>query len=705
MSLIIDFPWYFVILCLLLGATYSALLYWISFSRRRKSGEEPFSRGETIGLTLLRAFAVTLIAFLFLAPLVKRQISRKEKPIVVIAQDNSKSLNLCSDSAYYHTGFQDDLDKLKSRLSKDYEVVSYAYGGAVRPLPDPDVELFGDDMTDMGQLVKEISDRYYHRNIGALIVSGDGIYNQGVNPIGVAASAQFPVYTVAMGDTAVKRDAYIANVRFNRIAYLGNNFPVDVTVNATKLKGERSTLTVSLDGRTLFSKPIVFDNDYYSATESITLDADRPGVHNYLVEIVPVNDEKNLRNNRRAIPIEIIDGHQKIAIIAAAPHPDVAALRAAIQQDQNFEVEVFMVNEFSKNPKDYNLLVFHQLPSKIAETNIDVATLLKSGVSALFVLGSQTDLARLNALHAGLEVFSRIDRQNEVTALVNREFTFFSLDDETANRITQFPPLLSPFGEYKLSGNAQTLFTAKVGSVNSRMPLIAMTQQQEHRICFITGEGLWRWRLADWLNNQSHSNFDKLIEKLVVFTALRVNKEKFHVEMKHLFGQSESVTIEAQLYNDNYELVNTSDVDLLIWQHSDRSSGKKYLFNRSAAGYSINLGVLPSGSYDYSASTHFNGKSFSASGSFLVEELNLEALNTVADHSLLNTLATTTGGEIVQARQLDKIPDLLKNRDDMKTVIYSETRYSDMLNVPFIFILIILLLAVEWVVRKYNGEV
>ena len=60
---------------------------------------------------------------------------------------------------------------------------------------------------------------------------------------------------------------------------------------------------------------------------------------------------------------------------------------------------------------------------------------------------------------------------------------------------------------------------------------------------------------------------------------------------------------------------------------------------------------------------------------------------------------------MVAARELEQIGKLLRERDDMKTLVFSETSYSDMLNLPLIFITIVLLLAVEWITRKYHGEV
>lgn len=695
-----------MLLCLLLGVAYAAALYLL----RRRKQEPPFGRGLTALLFALRTLSVAAIAFLFLSPLVRRENNRKERPIVILAEDNSKSPDYSPDSAYYHGNFQQSLQRLADALAGDYEVVRYRYGTEVTSADEAEGQpLFGEKSTDMAQLLQTIGERYYRRNVGALVMTGDGIYNKGMNPLNAASSLTFPVYTVAMGDTTQRRDASVAGVRTNRIAYLGNNFPMEVTVNANRLGGEHSLLTVSRDGRKLFSKQIVFDNNRFSTTESLVLDADRAGLHNYVVEIAPLSGEQTTHNNRRVVPVEVIDGHQKIAIIYGSPHPDVGALRRAVEQNQNYEVETFAARDFKGAVKDYDLLILHQLPSKVSESNIDVAALLKEGTPALFVLGGQSDLARLNALHVGLEVHARIDRTNEVGALTNSDFTFFTLTDDTRQQLEHFPPLLSPFGDYRLGGNAQKLVTAKLGAVNSGLPLVAVAQQGERRYAFVAGEGLWRWRLSDYQNNQSFAHFDELVDKLVVFTSMRVNKNRFHVTVPHVVSETEPVTMEAQLYNDNYEMVNTPDVELTLRRQSngadDNPEGaKRYLFNRTAGGYSLNLGLLPPGSYQYSATTLFNGKRYDANGTFLVENLHLEALQLVADHSLLSTLSDATGGAMVEAHDVERIAQMLKERDDLKTVIYSETRYSDMLNLPWIFVLLMLLLAAEWVIRKYNGE-
>ena len=667
MQLLFDYPWWCILLCLLLGAAYSAALYF--------KGRDSLKGKMLLLLSLLRFLAVAVIAFLLMAPMVKRKVADNEKPIVVIAQDVSQSVG---------EGARNVVDP---QLLKDYEVV---------------VDSFGGTSTDIAAALDDIADRYAGRNLGAIVLATDGIYNQGQNPVIAAADLAVPVYTVALGDTTRRRDASLANLRYNRTAYLGNQFPFEVTVRASRLKGEHATLTITHNGKSLFSKEIAYTSDDFSTTETAVLTADKPGVQTYTVSITPCKGEVSEQNNRRTVAVEVIDGHQKIAIAAAAPHPDVAALKQAVEHNPNYEVEVLTCESgkwrlqngkgevSAERWKGYDLLVLHNLPTaRIAVPAAKIPT--------IYIVGSQTDLGRFNALHNGLQIVAKTRKTDEVTASHNGAFALFNLDDDICGLMEQMPPLAAPFGDYRMAGNTQSLFTAKIGSVASDRPLIAFGQNDGIRSAFVVGEGLWRWRLQDYQMNSSHDSFDKLVEKMVVYTSLQTNKERFRVTSQPVYRAGEAVTLEAELYNDNFEPVNTPDVELTI-------ADKGYTFNRSGNNYVLNVGTLPPGQYNYSARTVFGGRSYAAKGSFFVEELNLETLNMVADHTLLNTLANNTGAEMLSPSEVDRLPQLLAARDDIKSVAYSHIRYTELLNLPLLFILIVLLLGAEWAVRKMTDE-
>ncbi|MBQ6956772.1 MAG: hypothetical protein IJP80_09185 [Bacteroidales bacterium] len=701
MSLLLDFPWYFCLFCLLLGVIYALLLYVVG----RRDTRSDFSPRLSLLLGLLRTLSVAAIAFLLLSPLLKRVANRKEKPLVIIAEDNSQSLRYCPDSAYYVTEFADALDHLAANLGDDFEVSRYTYGQSLQARHD-DTSSFTHLFTDISQALADIDNTFFHRNVGALILTGDGIVTHGSNPLSIAPSLSYPIYTVAMGDTTVYRDAALAHVRCNRIAYVGNNFPIEVSVTALRLKGEHAKLTISCEGKVLESREVSFGDSHTTLTETFVVNAEHAGIRHYQLKLSPLDGEKTLLNNTRSVLVDVVDGHKNIAIVAAVPHPDIAALKAALESDRNYKVKTFLASDFDKKADDFDLIVFHQLPAKQPLVTPDISSILDNGIPALFVLGSLTDLARLNALHAGVEVYTRIDRTNEVAPLPSSNFSFFTLPDEVMKRLTTFPPLLSPFGDYKVGAGCQTLLFAKVGSVNSGLPLAAAGQSNGRKFAFISGEGLWRWRLSDWQQYSTHDDFDQLISKLVTFTAMRLDKDRLHIETKHLFAENEPVLVDAQLYDENFEPVNTPDVEFTVEHLNDAGSsdGKSsYQFNRRGDGYALNIGSLASGSYRYSANTSFNGKQLSATGLFAVEQVNVEAAATLADHSLLHTLSALTGAEMVPAHEVESLADKLNARDDLHTLIISETSYGDMLNMPLVFILIILLLGAEWVIRKYNG--
>lgn len=674
-QLLFDYPWYGVLLCLLAGVAYAWWMY--------RKGVHLLLKGWQGVLAGLRFMTVALIALLLMAPVVKRKVGERQRPLVVVARDVSQSVkglpHQVPDSWYASLG----------KHSSELDIVVDTFGGAT---------------TDIAAELNSIADRYAGRNLGAVVLASDGIYNQGLNPTSVTLPV--PVYSIALGDTTHYRDAAIANVRYNHTAWLDAQFPIEVTIKSYRLKGSRATLTVSQGGRKLFAQPIDYTADDFSTTIPISLQADRAGVQCYTLTIAPCRGEHTSANNSCTIAVEVIDGHRKVAIVAAAPHPDVAALRQAIESDPNYEVEVMLPSTCNAaKVRDCSLLILHNIPSTVSGS----AGLTFPPLPTIHILGAQTDLARFNAQHCGLEVIARSRKQDEVSAAFNRSFALFGFDESLAQILEQLPPLSAPFGEYRLMGGAHTLFSARIGTLATGRPLIAFCQQGGTRHAFVVGEGLWRWRLHEFQMTGNHAAFDELVGKMVTYTAMQGGHERFRITSPQLFRQDETVVVEAELYDDNFEPVNNVEAMLTLLPPATKGIAKakssQYSFVPSGTGYSLTLGTLAPGVYRYTATTTLAGQRFAASGSFAVEQLNLEQLNLVADHTLLGTLAKGSGGEMIYPADIDRLLPMIVQRDDLHTLIHSHTRYVSLLNLPLIFILLVLLLGAEWALRKWNYEI
>ena len=83
--------------------------------------------------------------------------------------------------------------------------------------------------------------------------------------------------------------------------------------------------------------------------------------------------------------------------------------------------------------------------------------------------------------------------------------------------------------------------------------------------------------------------------------------------------------------------------------------------------------------------------------------MKIEFLNTVANHRLLNTIAENSGGRFYFPDELTALQTDLKNRDDMVTVVYQEKEFDDLIDYKWVFFLVVLLISVEWFVRKFQG--
>ena len=676
--MLIDYPWYFVLLCLLAGVAYAAGLYYV--------GRRSFGKGVNALLAALRFVAVSVIALLLLAPVAKRTVHERQKPLVVLVDDCSQSVRMSADSAFTLQVLAEELEEHCRVDLRDCSPLSTLHS----PL----------NYTDISAMLEVPPDA------AAVVLASDGIYNRGQNPTTTAERLGVPVYTVALGDTTPRRDAALANVHHNRIAYMGNTFPVEITVGAHWLKGHSAQLAVSDSrGRKVASQTVDYSDNDFSTTLTFNIQAETKGLQRYVVSLSLADGEAVRENNVATFYTDIIDGRRKVAIVGNAPHPDLAALKHAVESNPNYEARVVLAEEVmggkvSLKDSSYSLAIVHNLPS--------AAYQLPKGVEELpqvFVIGSQTDLPRFNALHTGLEIVSKVKKSSEVTAVYNDRFQLFNLDASDGEALEQLPPLEAPFGEWKPSASLQTLFTARLGNIETQQPLVAATAggkntdgRTRHSV-FVWGEGLWRWRLSDYQNNGTQEHFDRLIGQIVNFAAINDHRERFVVETERHYSDNDEITVVAQLYNDAYQLINTPDAVFTL--KGDSTEGD-YNFSRQGDGYSLVLGRLPEGLYRYTARTQYNGETLTAEGSFAVEALHLEQANLTADHTLLRSISALTGGEMYYPSDLGPLTSALSA---LKPTIYTHTRFSELMGLPWVLLLIILLLGAEWVLRKYHGEI
>ena len=115
------------------------------------------------------------------------------------------------------------------------------------------------------------------------------------------------------------------------------------------------------------------------------------------------------------------------------------------------------------------------------------------------------------------------------------------------------------------------------------------------------------------------------------------------------------------------------------------------------------MGKLPVGDYEWEATTVSGQQTLTKSGHFSVQEILLENINLVADHNLLRTLSDNTHGQSFNISQLDQVEKAIRSNENIKPIVNYNQKYSPFLDSWLYFIIIILLLGVEWFMRKWGG--
>jgi hypothetical protein len=262
---------------------------------------------------------------------------------------------------------------------------------------------------------------------------------------------------------------------------------------------------------------------------------------------------------------------------------------------------------------------------------------------------------------------------------------------------------VAPFGEYTAAANANVLLWQKIGNIETKYPLLAFGEDKGAKIAVLCAEGIWKWRVADFQDHESFDMTDELINKTIQLLSLKEDKRKFRVFAANtIFNENEAVVLDAELYNDSYELVNSPEATILIT--NEQGKNFNFSFTKTANAYTLNANYLPIGNYKYEASTNYLGKTLKANGQFSVQPIQLEAYETTANHQILNILSEKFGGQTVYPTELNSLAKIIKDKGAVKSLLYDTFQTRSLINLKWIFFLLLGLLSLEWFARRYFGS-
>ncbi|MFM2392939.1 MAG: hypothetical protein RLZZ546_921, partial [Bacteroidota bacterium] len=662
----LQYPGWFLAFCVLAGVAYSFLLY---------KNESRFSENPSWVkrlMALLRFFSIFFITLLLLSPIIKSLKEDKKDPIILFAEDNSASIK-AGMSAESLITLENDVKKLKDDLSKKYKIETLYFGD------ETGLEMkdkYSAKTTNLSSCVNYIYENYADQNIGSIILFSDGIYNEGSNPTYENAKFNAPIHTVSLGDTSIRKDVYIKNVLHNKIAYLGDKFSIQVDLAASNASGSQTKVKIeksSDNGNKLIQElPINIEGKNFFKSIDLMLDADQTGIVKYSIMASNIGGEISNVNNRKDIYIEILDGRQNVLILANAPHPDVSALNNIISSNKNYKVKTAFVADAKANVADFDLIILHNLPSDISDASAELLVAKNKGIPVLFIAGTQTNQTKFNLAQDVIKIKGNNKNNEDVEPSLNASFNQFTLSDALKSQLNKFPPLVSQFGVFEAQPTSSVLLYQKIKKIPTKYPLIAYNDKGGMKTGIIAGEGLWKWRINDFVDNAKYENVSEIINKTIQLLTVKEDKRKFRVTLaKNLFKENESIIFDAQLYNDAYEMINDPDVFLTIKDQNRKEY--KYNFSKTNKYYTLDAGLFPEGSYSYVATTNYKGQQLTANGKFSIQAIQLENYDLTARHDVMKGISSKFKGKNFYPANISDLSKELLTNESIKPLIFQST--------------------------------
>ncbi len=682
-------PWY-IGFCLLLGAAYAFFLY---------QPKPVWSKLLNTGLAVLRGALVSIIAFLLLNPLLRSIQTLVDKPKVVIAIDNSESM-------------ANDGPKTLAALTDLREAV--ADEGIEVAVQTLNSENFQDELsklkfdrttTNLSGLLNNAKSNYEGRNLTDVVLLTDGISNQGLAP--TYGNYPFRIHSIGVGDTLAKRDVSIKAVSANKIAYLGNQFPIQADIVASGYQGQTATVSLRQNGSTISTQRVAFGQKEDFKQVTFQTSSTQKGVQHYTLDVEPLKGEFTTRNNHRDVYIDIIDGKEKVLMLALATHPDIKAIRTILEKNLNYEVDVkiFGVNPTGETfpDKKYDLIILHQLPD-VFNIGGDILQryLQRDNTPIFFILGTQSSTSKVSQLNSAVTVISNPGQIDKVSGRFNPNFKLLNLDADKLSILEKMPPLTVPFGEYRLMPGSEVILYQNVGNLRTNKPLLILNTGGARKSAVLTGEGIWQWRLEEYALTDKQEAVDELLQKVIQLISVKEDKRKFRVyPLANEYNVGDKVTFETEVYNDIYEKIYGQSIRLEITD--EKGKMQPYTYTNGDGNSRFELSGLRQGVHQFKATTSLNNKIESVTGQFIVRDLALESLSNTADFGMLRALAQQSGGQFVKANQIEQLKDYLRKNKSVDRLDSTED-LSELIQNKWLFFLLLLLATLEWGTRKYQGS-
>ena len=639
------------------------------------------------GLAGVRFISVFSLLLLVINPKFETKESKIIKPVLAVLVDNSQSVNYLNKDSVVSEAVQTLLRN--TEITSKYDVKVYPFGTQIN---QNSTLTFEDTQTNITKSLQDI-ESLYDSQFAPVVLISDG--NQTIGDAYEFASKQFEqvVFPLILGDSIYHTDLKIQQINVNKYTYLNNKFPVEIIASYTGNTTVQSELRIESRGRIIHKERVRFSAAQNSIILTPKITSKKVGVQRYKVSLTPIENEKNKINNQKSFAIETIDEFTNIALVTSLSHPDLGALKTAIETNKQRLVKICSPIEYLETNDNYGLAILYQ-PNQSFRAVFDLIE--KRKLNTFVIGGTQTQWAYLNSIQSNFK--QEITGQTEnYQGVVNSSFNNFSVDDFTFNT---YPPLTTEFGSIALNVPHETLLFKSINGTMTKEPLWFTYENNSQRTTVLLAENLWKWRMHSFREDQNFKSFDSFMAKLIQYLNIKNQNTRLLVNYESIYDGSQPLEISAQFFNKNYE-PNPNAVLVIDLKNNATGQQLEYPMIAVQNSYTVNINALEPGNYSFEV-TADNGTHRSY-GEIEILDFNIEQQFINANVQQLEQLAVNTEGTAFFDTQTDELMAQLISDNRFSSIQKFIKKTVPLIGIKFWLLLLLSSLAIEWFIRKYNG--
>ncbi|HEX7227190.1 MAG TPA: glutamine amidotransferase [Candidatus Binatia bacterium] len=745
--LISSVPWWLI--ALVVAASVALLVQQFLSLRRR------LSIGQSIFLVSLRACVYGLLIFFLLSPaVVEKHVRQLRRPLTLLI-DDSQSMTFPANPAGAQQGkapsrlevvkqkLTEGEQPLIQKLSRDYDLRIYRFGTSLEPIaPESVSQLKAQDQGTQLLELLQIAAKEAGPQSGIVIFS-DGIANGDKQSLQGSSALPAPVFTVGAGDTEGFTDVRVTELRTPEFAFRGREFKFDLTVRASGMKGKTVPLYFNRGSGLITSRTVTIDDDDFMRKITLSFTPKDIGPHHFSLNIPAQPGEQISQNNHKDFKVDVQRDKIRVLTLSGSPAWNYRFLRMAMKQDPLIELVSFVFlrtptdsvdvpdsrlslipfpidDIFLEELKNFDVIFFDDFShrayfnpvylDKVKDFVRDGGGLAMLGGVRSFDSGGYGESALKEVLPIELDGKGTYRNDSSVppslTASGKAHPITRLFPDSRANESAwaKIPPLTS-INQVR-AARGQTLLVAGGDGTAKGSPLLTVGRFGKGRTLALMSDDIWRWNFIAVGNRESPQNHLKLIRQSVRWLAQEPSFEQVKIQPIPLARPGEKLAIKLRVLKDDFTPTRQAAVQVRVFGPEGEPSLITAKADTAEGEYTGEYTPTREGSYRVEAEANLGGKPLgkdrsSFSAAFPYGETDdgrprTELLQAIAESSQGFYFPIADWNE----KALEQVAAKLEQHAPSQIVERSQTQ---LWSTPWTFLPILLLLCVEWWMRRKWG--